>query len=262
MVNSANPFSRGTADSGASGPRLPFKEQLRRTGIRWHNNWQMNGPNITVILIVINIVIFAVQMLALLVPRVSAFLDSYGALQASTVLYRPWTLLTSGFMHAGLFHLLMNMLTLYIAGKDLERLLGHWPFLGFYLVSLLGSSLTFAVWYGPHAAVSAVGASGAIYGIFGGLLAVHNRMGDQAQSVLWFLFIFLALPIFFGGSIAWQAHLGGFIIGGLLSFVMIQGIPVLRSASIGKRMWIYGSALTVLLVIVWLVRFALAGAFA
>ena len=67
----------------------------------------------------------------------------------------------------------------------------------------------------------------------------------------------LFVPIFFG-NVAWQAHLGGFITGAALSTLMMRGLPIWRSASINKRMAIYGTFMTVLLLIAWSARLVFA----
>jgi len=77
------------------------------------------------------------------------------------MLERPWTLITYTFVHAGFFHLLMNMLGLYFFGPRLEARLGSRTFLGLYLVSGLGGALLSL--FTPAAAV--VGASGAVFGV-------------------------------------------------------------------------------------------------
>ena len=89
----------------------------------------------------------------------------------------PWTLITSMFLHApnSLLHILFNMIALYSVGPVLERMIGHWRFLGLYVISGLGGSLGLMVWAavapgGIGWQMAAYGASGALFGLFASLL--------------------------------------------------------------------------------------------
>ena len=100
-------------------------------------------------------------------------------------------------MHTGFTHILMNMLILYFVGKELEKLLGHRAFLSMYLISALGGSVAYVLWHG--AAISAVmGASGAIYGLFGAMMTVYNRIGSRSQGML--LFCLLCFSCLFSSA--------------------------------------------------------------
>ncbi|HZZ50722.1 MAG TPA: rhomboid family intramembrane serine protease, partial [Pseudonocardia sp.] len=81
-----------------------------------------------------------------------------------------WRLVTSGFLHFGLIHLAVNMWSLWVIGKDLERLLGRRRFLMVYFGSLLGGAVI-ALLFSP-ANYQIAGASGAVFGLMGGLVAV------------------------------------------------------------------------------------------
>lgn len=259
----ANPFTPGApGPAGPWDPRNPhrpqqnFSQRWQRFTRVWSNNWRLNGPNITQVIVALNLLVFVAQEVLKLFPVASATFTSYTALISGYSLFYPWTLLTSAFMHTGFTHILMNMLILYFVGKELEKLLGHRAFLSMYLISALGGSVAYVLWHG--AAISAVmGASGAIYGLFGAMMTVYNRIGSRSQGMLLFLFIMLFVPIFFG-NVAWQAHLGGFITGAALSTLMMRGLPIWRSASINKRMAIYGTFMTVLLLIAWSARLVFA----
>lgn len=95
----------------------------------------------------------------------------------------PWTLITSMFLHApnSLLHILFNMIALYSVGPVLERMIGHWRFLGLYVISGLGGSLGLMVWAavapgGIGWQMAAYGASGALFGLFASLLVVYRRI--------------------------------------------------------------------------------------
>ena len=81
-----------------------------------------------------------------------------------------WRLLTAGFLHIGPIHLLFNMLALWVLGRDMEAVLGHGRFLAVYLISLLGGSAAVMLFYAPSSEVA--GASGAVFGLMGGLAVV------------------------------------------------------------------------------------------
>lgn len=128
--------------------------------------------------------------------------------------------LTSMFLHADPLHILFNMWALWLFGPVLERRFGSLPFAALYLASGLGGSALFYLVGDPR--TSAVGASGAIFGLFGALLAAsyrqrHTPAGRAAFSQLGVLLaINLALP-FFVPRIAWEAHVGGLVVGLLVA---------------------------------------------
>jgi len=121
-----------------------------------------------------------------------------------------YRLITAAFLHAGLLHLAMNMFALASLGPVLESALGRARFLVLYLLSALGgSTLAYLL---ADATTVAVGASGAIFGLFGAFYVVARRLGGDTRSILTLLLINLvitfALPF-----IDWRAHLGGLITG-------------------------------------------------
>jgi membrane associated rhomboid family serine protease len=120
-----------------------------------------------------------------------------------------WRLITSGFLHIGLTHLLVNMVSLYLVGRELELVFGRIRFIVLYLLSLLGGSVAvYLLSPSPTA-----GASGAIYGVMGALAVTVFRLKLPAGQVLAIIGLNLALS--FSGllSISWEAHVGGLITG-------------------------------------------------
>ncbi|MHB8734488.1 MAG: rhomboid family intramembrane serine protease [Terriglobales bacterium] len=145
---------------------------------------------------------------------------------------------SSMFLHAGWLHVLGNMWMLYLFGDNVEDVLGHGRFLGFYLACGLVAGLTQCL-FQPHSTVPTIGASGAIAGVMGGYLIhfPHARVLTlvpflffwavelPAWAILgyWFFLQLLsgtALLALSGavaeGGVAWFAHLGGFITGAFL----------------------------------------------
>jgi membrane associated rhomboid family serine protease len=128
-----------------------------------------------------------------------------------------WRLVTSGFLHDGLFHILINMVSLYWVGMVLEPAIGSVNFAAIYFASLLAGSFG-ALLFSPG--VPTVGASGAIFGIFGALIVVAYRRGIPIwQSGLGFVLVLNLVISFTFRGISIGGHLGGLIaglIGGLL----------------------------------------------
>jgi membrane associated rhomboid family serine protease len=143
----------------------------------------------------------------------------FGPAVANGEVYR---LLTAGFLHAGLFHLLVNMYSLWILGTLLEPAIGRVRFVLIYLVALLAGSFG-ALIVTPHAVT--VGASGAIFGLMGaGVVVLRHRGIDPMQSglPLWIginlVFSFAVAGISIGG------HIGG-LIGGALAAIVLFELP-------------------------------------
>jgi membrane associated rhomboid family serine protease len=140
----------------------------------------------------------------------------------------PWRMLTSAFLHSQgfLLHIVLNMYTLWIFGQILEPLLGHARFLAVYLLSAVGGSAGFLLLtpvYPASGPVGLVGASGAIFGLFGALLVVQRQRGGDIRQLLVLIAINGVIG-FMVPQIAWQAHLGG-LITGLLSAAVIVYTP-------------------------------------
>jgi membrane associated rhomboid family serine protease len=143
-----------------------------------------------------------------------------------------WKLVTNGFMHDPntIFHLLLNMYALFWLGRMIEPALGHARFLGIYFAALLTGSLGVLL---LEPDVRAVGASGAIFGLFGAsLVMARNRnislMATGLLPVLALNFIITFLP---GSHIAYGAHVGGFL-GGLVAAFVVEELARRRRASL------------------------------
>ena len=133
-----------------------------------------------------------------------------------------WRMVTAVLLHGSMFHILFNMWALYVFGPQIEKESGALPFLGMYLSSAAGGSL-FVYWFSDPRSLS-IGASGAIFGLFGVWLAGayrlrHTHFGRRVLSQLGILLaINFALPLFIP-NIAWQAHLGGIVTGVLIGLL-------------------------------------------
>jgi membrane associated rhomboid family serine protease len=139
--------------------------------------------------------------------------------------FEPWRMLTAGFLHSqgSFLHILLNMYTLWIFGQALEPLLGRARFLALYLISAVGGSVGYllltALYVPGQGPVGVVGASGAIFGLFGAMLLVQRQRGGDTRQ-LWVLIAINGVIGFLIPQIAWQAHLGGLVTGALCAAVL------------------------------------------
>lgn len=125
-----------------------------------------------------------------------------------------YRLITAAFLHAGVLHLALNMFALAQLGPLLESALGRTRFLSLYLLSALGgTTLSYLV---APANTLGVGASGALFGLFGAYYVVVRRLGGPTGSIVVLLAINLVLT-FSIPIIDWRAHVGGLITGALLA---------------------------------------------
>jgi membrane associated rhomboid family serine protease len=216
---------------------------------------------VTIALIVINLVVFFYEFVFLpdqhfrdpftgrvLLSKLDTFVMNYG-LVPEQFYSRPYTAITSMFLHGGWLHVLGNMWFLWIFGKAIEDLLGHARFLVFYLVCGVAAGLlhVFTSLHFGGAMVPTVGASGAIAGVMGAYLVKFPR---ARVITLIFLFVFITtidIPAAFlliywfviqfysgfgslrdaadsQGGVAWFAHIGGFIAG----MVLVALLPARR----------------------------------
>ena len=139
--------------------------------------------------------------------------------------FEPWRMLTAAFLHSqgSYLHIILNMYTLWIFGQALEPLLGRVRFLALYLISAVGGSVGYLMLtplYVPGQGLAGVvGASGAIFGLFGAMLLVQRHRGGETRQ-LWILIAINGVIGFLIPQIAWQAHLGGLITGALCAAVV------------------------------------------
>lgn len=152
-----------------------------------------------------------------------------------------YRLLSSVFLHQQFWHIGMNMLALWFMGPPLEAALGRLRFTLLYLLSGLGgSALTYLI---ASPAQPSLGASGAIFGLFGAMAVLMRRLRYDMRPILVLLAINLVFTFTWSG-IAWQAHVGGLVAGLLIAFGMVHA-PRARRALVQ-----YGACGGVVLLIV------------
>ena len=137
-------------------------------------------------------------------------------LQPASFLDRPWTIFTNLFIHAGIGHILANMFTLYFFGSYLSKVLGVRNFLITYFAGGILGNILYILLASPYSI--AIGASGAVFALGGALTAMRPRLRVFIFPIpvplpLWVAVIggFLILSLF--PHVAWQAHLGGLVLG-------------------------------------------------
>nr|WP_223169446.1 rhomboid family intramembrane serine protease [Microbacterium sp. MF43] len=133
--------------------------------------------------------------------------------------FEPWRLLTTALVHGGFFHLALNMLALFMIGSSLEPLLGKARFLTLYLLSALGGSVAVAL---LSFLTPVVGASGAIFGLFGALLVIGRHIGANIAGIAIVLGINLVIGFVPNFNVSWQAHIGGLVVGLLVGFIFTR----------------------------------------
>ena len=198
-------------------------------------------PVINTLLILSNVIVFLYQLTmtprqyqafelanATIPNHIRLAVNGHGSLEAA---FLP--ILTSMFMHGGFLHIAGNMLFLWIFGDNVEDHFGHFPYLLFYLVCGIGSGLAHIV-FNYHSSLPALGASGAISGVMGAYIILYPRAQVLTLVFIFFIpipaFIILGywflLQFFAGvstvgasatGGVAWWAHIGGFLMGMLIT---------------------------------------------
>jgi membrane associated rhomboid family serine protease len=222
------------------------------------NNRTQTRPYFTKLFSAINVVVFIYELT--LGDHVEGFVAAWGAIPYEIVHFEdlvgpagggfnhaagpsflPLTLLSSMFMHGSIMHIFGNMLYLWIFGNNVEDILGHAKYFFFYIVCGLLAGFSHIL-FNPNSTVPTVGASGAVAGVLGAYMVMYPRarvlslvflgifvrlmeIPAAVLLVLWFVMQslqgFLSLGVKeMSGGVAWFAHIGGFVSGALLSFML------------------------------------------
>lgn len=204
-------------------------------------------PYVTFGLMAANIAVFMVQVLQ--GPNADNFIRQYALTPAEftqrtdlppMIPFPYWvTLFTAMFMHGGVLHLAFNMLYLRIFGDNLEDVMGHGRFLLFYLLCGLGGSWIY-IFFAPDSLTPSLGSSGAIAGVLGGYLALFPK--NRIHMLVFYAIVNLpaylvigfwaVIQLFSGyhaagqedmvGGVAYTAHVGGFLMGLLLTPFLVN----------------------------------------
>jgi membrane associated rhomboid family serine protease len=221
--NCGNPICPDCMTATPVGMRCPDCSQ-QRTPVRTMRSMHVD-PTVTYVLIAINVLLFI---------GTTAGGSSFGGGSGGSrvfgdlALWGPaidighdyWRLVTSGFMHSGILHILFNMYVLYWLGTMLEPALGHVRFIALYFASLLSGSFG-ALLLSPEKVT--VGASGAVFGLMGAAFVLQRLRGVDPMASGIGPVILLNLGIsFLVPNISIGGHLGGLIGGALAAFAMEQ----------------------------------------
>ncbi|WP_369795191.1 rhomboid family intramembrane serine protease [Cellulomonas sp. KRMCY2] len=188
-------------------------------------------PVVTTTLIGLNVVGFLLQLaVGDRFTNALIFAPSVGDVE-------PWRFLTSAFLHdpSSFLHIAFNMYALWVLGQNLEPALGRWRFVSLYLLSAIGGAVMVTLLATPGLGGTwqqgVVGASGAVFGLFGAILVVLRRLGRSASGIL----VILAINAVIGfvvPRISWEAHLGGLLVGLVLGGAYAYA-PKARRRTIG-----------------------------
>ncbi|WP_158867345.1 rhomboid family intramembrane serine protease [Leifsonia sp. AG29] len=214
--------------------------QQRATSPRTKPAWltRITGagqPTVTYGIIAVCAVVFLLQNVGPLIGiPVTPSLVYAGAFSYPTgtflgAAFEPWRMLTSVFAHANILHIALNMYTLWVFAMALEPLLGRLRYAALLLISGFAGSVGVLLLADPR--VPVLGASGAIFGMFGAFFIIQRRLGGNATQILVLVAINLAIGFLPGFNIAWQAHVGG-LVGGFL-----VGLIYTETRRLTRRRW-------------------------
>jgi membrane associated rhomboid family serine protease len=212
-------------------------------------------PLATLLIIALNCVAFVIEMVAMSSGSGDQFFAAYTFIPAKVMfaihsgdphllLAAAISIVTAMFLHGGIMHIVGNMLFLFVFGRAMEARLGHAKFTAFYMIS--GLAATFLQCFSdPSSTVPNLGASGAIAGVLGGYLLLWPKstisgllvppfMPIKARAY-WFLLFWFGMQVFSiiqasgntsGGGVAYFAHVGGFLAGLVMAFIVKRVQPV------------------------------------
>jgi membrane associated rhomboid family serine protease len=221
--------------------------QSKQTVIRPAMARRSRGLVVVPILIVLNLAVFAIT-----VYQANSFTNNDGSQLFQDWFLLPgfaadgdwWRLLTSGFLHFGPIHIAMNMLALYVLGRDLELLLGRIRFTVLYVVSLFGGGASVFLFGALNTPVA--GASGAVFGVMGGLLVVALRRKLNAGPAVGMIVINLVISVSLPG-ISLLGHVGGLVVGAIAAAAMEY------APAKSRLLWQVGGVVALVIVLVGLV---------
>ena len=200
-------------------------------------------PIVTITLIVLNVLVYLYQWTLAGAEQLIPFFDTWAIVPiqlTTSFASESFTLITAMFLHGSWMHLIGNMLYLWIFGDNIEDKLGHLRFLSFYIMCGIVASLSL-IFTNLNSQIPSVGASGAIAGVMGAYMFLFPKARIRTLMI-WLIFIqviripaviilgyWILIQVLSGfveygaqsrSSIAWFAHIGGFVTGLLLIIMM------------------------------------------
>lgn len=192
----------------------------------------VSRPGRLVVTLTIIVACTALELLRYLAPDVYAEVFRQLVFAPRFGLTDPYRFFTATLLHGGILHLAFNMYALWLMGTQLEPALGRLRFATLYVLSALGGTVGYLVIAGPNAP-AVVGASGAVFGLFAAFAVLLRRLGRDARGILVVIALNLVLGFVVAG-VAWQAHLGGLVVGAVLGLIFGY-LPVHRTPRSSTR---------------------------
>ena len=174
-------------------------------------------------LIALNVAIFVIELMVGGYPiTVNNPVVLFLGLNTAQLSQQPWTIITSVFVHGGFAHIIFNMISLYFLGSFFLRAAGERSFLAVFFLGGLAGNLLFVL-LAPFSI--GIGASGAIFAIGGALAVMVPKVRVFIIPIpvpmpLWIAIIILFFLSFLFAGIAWQAHLGGLLLGLIAGLIL------------------------------------------
>ncbi|MBW4041115.1 MAG: rhomboid family intramembrane serine protease [Acidobacteria bacterium] len=222
------------------------RADLRRL---WRRSVRFRPRTATGWIVIVTASAYVVQLLTAPALQVLFQYAPLYSLPSSGLPFEPWRMLTSALIHQpisipgsliGITHIAFNMIALVSFGRPLEQLIGPARLVTIYVLGALGGSagVLYASFVGLLAPNTAVyGASGAVFAVLGAVAVVQRRLGIDIRTLVVLIAINLALGLVVPG-IAWQAHVGGLVVGAVTGwlFATNRGPRRDRRARIGAAM--------------------------
>jgi rhomboid protease GluP len=182
---------------------------------------------VTALILDLNIIVFLIMLFAgihILSPNALELLEWGGNRRAETTSGEWWRLLTSMFVHGGIMHLLLNIYGFVLASIFIEPVIGSVRYAIIYFLSGIAGSIASICWYDNTVSV---GASGAIFGLFGAILAMTLTgifAKEEKKSILMLFgpYVLISLLMGLSGGIDNAAHLGGLMAGAVVALIMYK----------------------------------------
>lgn len=173
-----------------------------------------DAPRVTYGLLTTMLLVYLAQLLS------AGYLTQLLLYWPPLTLIEPWRMITTIFVHSGtsVFHILFNGYSLYILGSLVEKLVGPGRFFTLFLLSGFGGSVL-VLYLAPASAV--VGASGAIFGLFGAIFVIQRSFGGPNIQLVVVLVLNLVMGFIIPG-VSWQAHIGGLLTGAIVASALVN----------------------------------------
>ncbi|GAA2750797.1 rhomboid family intramembrane serine protease [Amnibacterium kyonggiense] len=214
------------------------RADLRRV---WRRSARYRPRTATGWIAVVTVAAYIVQLLTAPVLENALLYAAVYSLPSTGAPFEPWRMLTSALIHQpiaipgsiiGLTHIAFNMIALVSFGRPLEHVIGAPRLVAIYLIGALGGSVgvLYAAFFGLIGVNTGVyGASGAVFAVLGAVAVVQRRLGIDVRMLVVLIAVNLALGFVVSG-IAWQAHVGGLVVGAATGWLFVANRGPRRDA--------------------------------